>query len=474
MAEMDTSFYPRPQSLSDLMNTVTGVQQFMGRRAAGDIFKQNIDPNTGQLDFQGAMRAIRSNPSIGITAPEAIEAAQGQQARQQIMTKQASDVAQQYLSAALANPTTENITRAFIAASKATGGMMSPSQIERQFFPYGIPGGFKERQLALTNIAQMGVSPTTLTGAETGTPTATGRQTQQTGAVGPYRRQGYEPGEQQPPQQPPLSGAYPAGAAPPTGRFTPPPSAAAGGGRGGQVTGMPTAFEKTAGPIAEQETALHTNAAASVDTGAVLSNLNDISDTALSSPTADTEIKLGQLWQRVFPGKDMPWSSPDEIAKSEEFRKFTEQIAGAQASSMHATDAYLRNAYGANPSLTLSKLGRKGLIHVLQGNNDIPPVIQNEWMDYKNGLVDGNVHDVGEYRDWLYKFQQGVDPVTGRKDPAKRFDPRVFQYMRMTPDERAKFRAGMGKEGLRGGLFENKLSYAAQRGWIELPEGVPR
>lgn len=287
-------------------------------------------------------------------------------------------------------------------------------------------------------------NPTLTAGAETGTPNqATGAPTMQSSAAGVFRRGGMQP--------PSAEGTTPSAAGPATV------------GPGGQVVGMPTGFEKSASAGIEAVQGLH-NAADTVPAQqAMLDNMLALSDPAATGPTAEIEKKANQLWQRFVPNSGITLSAK-QLRATEEFDKIAEQVAGAQASAAHATDAYLRNAYGANPNIQMSKLGRTGVIHMLSGNLDAISQQRNEWMAYKNGQIDGRPHADNEYRDWVYKFNNGIDPVTNKRDPSARFDPRVFQFARMSPQERQDY-LGLLKEKP-GGEFEQHLNYAIKRGWI--------
>jgi hypothetical protein len=179
-----------------------------------------------------------------------------------------------------------------------------------------------------------------------------------------------------------------------------------------------------------------------------LSSLRDLSDEAATSPTAGTEKKLNELWQRFFPGSGATLTA-DQLASTEKYAKVAEQIAGQQATAMHATDAFLRNQYGANPNLELSRLGRKGITNVLLGNVDAQRTVTNEW---QKALRSGQWLDQ-DFHDWINQFNRG-------------FDPRVFQYARMDADERVKFRSLMSPSVQK--QFAGHLQDAMKRGWVDL------
>jgi hypothetical protein len=184
---------------------------------------------------------------------------------------------------------------------------------------------------------------------------------------------------------------------------------------------------------------------------ALLSNLNDLSNEAVSGPTSDFEKRANALALRLF-GKTVTLT-PQQLASSEEYGKISEQLAGQQAAAAHATDAYLRNAYSTNPGLYLSKIGRQGITHMLQGNVDSIVAKNNAWTSYANGEVDGRMHSPAEFANWNKNFNRD-------------FNPRVFQYARMTGDERAKFRSNMSI-GDQKKLAKQIQQYQAA-GWVDL------
>lgn len=185
---------------------------------------------------------------------------------------------------------------------------------------------------------------------------------------------------------------------------------------------------------------------------ALLENLNDLSAEAVSGPSSDWEKRANALIQRLIPGFKFTLT-PEQLGKSEEYGKISEQLAGQQATAAHATNAFLTNAYNTNPGLYLSKIGRQGITHMLQGNVDSIVAKNNAWDAYANGEVDGIRHSPAEFNTWNRKFN--LD-----------FNPRVFQYARMTPEERSGFRSALPK-GQQKKFFEQIQQYQ-KNGWIDL------
>lgn len=177
---------------------------------------------------------------------------------------------------------------------------------------------------------------------------------------------------------------------------------------------------------------------------ALLDNLDQLSKEAVSGPSADWEKRANALVQRLFPGAKFTLT-PEQLANSEEYGKISEQLAGQQATAAHATNAFLTNAYNTNPGLYLSKIGRQGITHMLQGNLDSIVAKNNAW------IASGK--SPSEFAAW-------------NKDFNKDFNPRVFQYARMTPEERAKFRSTL--PGNQQQKFFNQIQDYQRKGWIDL------
>src|SRR5574337_563938 len=97
----------------------------------------------------------------------------------------------------------------------------------------------------------------------------------------------------------------------------------------------------------------------------ILQELSTISDEAATGPTAVPEERLNQLFQRLFPGSKGTLSA-DQLSATEKYAKLANQIV-QQSPAFGHSDAFLNNAYGANPNIQLSKLGRQGITHRLMG-----------------------------------------------------------------------------------------------------------
>ncbi len=436
-------------SLGDLINVARGAQQLGSEQALGGIVQKNTDPETGDLNFSGASKDSAAGPQFG--AAERLHKMIELQSAQQAKNRDAADYLQTKIGAAITNPTEANINSAFMLAHKVMGPSASYTAL-RQAYDALPTAAAKKSFLADMNNQMQGIGgtiPAIPTISEKGrpiltTPAAAAREA--AGAPGSET----VPGRQ--PQQPAAATA---------------PTAPRGSMVAGPEAGSVEAQSIGAKGAAEAVNSLHAAADNVPNTRALLDNLQALSSHAGTGPTTDLEQKLNSAYLRAFPGENGPTMSAKDLAATEKFGKYAEQIAGQQAGQVHATDSFLSNAYKSNPSLLMSKIGREGVIKVLNGNNDAIEAQRGAWLDYKNGLTDGREHTEKEYRDWLHKFNRGYDFRTGKPDAGAQFDPRVFQYARLSPEERVEFRREMiPKDQMK--TFAAKLGKATERGWINL------
>src|ERR1035437_7285335 len=222
----------------------------------------------------------------------------------------------------------------------------------------------------------------------------------------------------------------------------------------GLQTGVPTGFTDVAtGPAGA---AGISNMAAMANDApnqrSLLENLNSLGNEAVSGPSSDFEKRANALAQRLFPGKGVTLST-QQLANSEEYGKISEQLAGQQATAAHSTNAFLTNAYNTNPSLYLSKVGRQGITHMLQGNLDSVVAKNDAWDSYANGESDGQMHSPAEFTTWNRQFNAN-------------FNPRAFQYARMTPEERSNFRSTIPANQQQ--KFFNQIQDYQSKGWIDI------
>lgn len=206
--------------------------------------------------------------------------------------------------------------------------------------------------------------------------------------------------------------------------------------------------------------------AASTSTGTAMAGLantlveqaNNVPDrmAALENLEADAEeFTTGPQSERIkeivatinqFFGTDF---KSEELAAQDRFNKVASTLALNQASLMNATDQTTRVAMGANPNVTMTNLGIKGVIAMLKGNEDAIALKARMWQE--SGLP-GN-----KFGKWSADFN-------------KNFDPRVFQSVYLSQDERTKMVKGMSKEQRE--KFKQRYNAAVKAGWIPRPLSI--
>ncbi len=194
----------------------------------------------------------------------------------------------------------------------------------------------------------------------------------------------------------------------------------------------------------------------------MLETLGDLSDQATTGPTSGAEQGINELAQRFgFKGITL---TPGQLGATEEYGKIAATLQQQMATSGfgglvggHATDAFLQNSHSAMPNLDLSKLGRQGITHWLLGNNDAMQTMAGEWAKW----IAQHPNMEGEFQHWMYnQLPSGM----GQGFDINRFDPRVFQYERMTPEEKASFEGMIKGKGEMARFAKNVKAYE-QKGW---------
>jgi hypothetical protein len=192
------------------------------------------------------------------------------------------------------------------------------------------------------------------------------------------------------------------------------------------------------------------------ETRSGLQQLSDLSEEAAAGAGA----KFSQNWSKLMNQwglTELAKQTPQQVAAGEQFEKIRSRIVSQmQEGDRGHTNAWLGNYEAGNPSLVMSRMGRGGVIHWLQGLNDAENLINRQWgeFDAKHPGYQGQF-----YR-WL-QSPQGMNIGT--------FDQRVFQYQRMTPSERKEFRGAMPSE-VRS-LFEQHYNDYNAKGWIDAAQG---
>lgn len=186
---------------------------------------------------------------------------------------------------------------------------------------------------------------------------------------------------------------------------------------------------------------------------AALSNLSGLLDQFTSGPgmTDWNKVKTGVNANLPLPaGWEM--FNPKNIASQEEFRKQAVQLAQQQFAAIGGTgtDEKFGSAVQTSPSEELSKMGNKGIIALLRGNEDALSIKAKEWQKWR---------EAGNGPETLPAFNNAFN---------KSYDPRTFQFKHMKPDDRAAMVKSMSKEDRAS--FARNLKAAQQQGWVN-PNG---
>jgi hypothetical protein len=170
----------------------------------------------------------------------------------------------------------------------------------------------------------------------------------------------------------------------------------------------------------------------------------------LGGPTFETEKKLNQLASRL--GGFGITMTPEQLKAGESFDKIANQISLNQSQSFHGSDAGLHTVVGANPSTSMSKFGREGVIDMLHGNQDAIDVTRKAWLAARaNGAKPGDYD--------LFAERMGQE-----------IDPRVFQFNRLNRDNQQKFLSQMDPGDLKD--FEDKFKNAVSKKWVKPLKGA--
>lgn len=140
----------------------------------------------------------------------------------------------------------------------------------------------------------------------------------------------------------------------------------------------------------------------------------------------------------------------ERVAAQERFDKLANQIALAQAGALNITDARTETAMGANPNSRLSNLGIEGVIAMLKGTED---AIAAKDEAFQDAIDDGEI-EPEEYFRFSRKWNEN-------------YDPRVFQSVYLTQEQKLKMLRGLSKAEL--AEFKRKYNFAVENGWIPDP-----
>ncbi len=497
MADIDTSSYPKFQQTSpldtvgkvmNLQNTMNQnrlfQQQFQTNKAVSDITKRAMRPD-GTLDMEQLRDEISKNPNAAYGLQEVFKGAQGLQRGQIDIDTSQLENTQKHLQALAGY--TGRLMKPGVTASDAIGtlsealtnGVIKPDQFAKAYADLPrIPGTDKIDESKLPVWAE---AETTKFMAEhdrltyynpqpqqVNTPQGTRfqRVPQAMGAT-PTDAGGFIPNVPGPTQQvwdeKTQQYRY-VGMQPNGGMGGPQPQGPAGGGMGGQppAQAAPNAFPPgtaAAPPLGAPEAAAG-DAGVSIKMGeeltrradqapnnkALLGNLSTALDQFTSGPGAD--------WKRV--GKAMVNANsplgnifdPKTIQSQEEFVKQAVQLAQSQFQQLGGTgaNAQLDSAMHTSPNESLSKMGNKGIIALLKGNEDAIQAKGRAWSDY---AAAGGLKN---YRQFSTEFN-------------KNYDPRVFQAQYLSDADKKKMLSSMSQKDIN--TLVHSANYARQHGWIQ-------
>jgi len=230
------------------------------------------------------------------------------------------------------------------------------------------------------------------------------------------------------------SGRYP-GAAQPAQQG---PQDFSGGGASTQPQQQPGSFQT--GPAAGQVQAQVAQAAASAqglnalmqaaanhnDRLGVLANMEGDLEQFNSGPGYE-RLRRAQSLLNNYAGTS--WNEGG-IEASQSFNKFAAQLVQAQSAALGVgTDAKLASAEHANPNSALQTGTNRQMLHVLMGNEDAINAKAQAWSQAQKQGVPAS-----QFQQWNQQFSQT-------------FDPRAYQMLRMSPEERAKMLKAMKSSG---------------------------
>lgn len=210
----------------------------------------------------------------------------------------------------------------------------------------------------------------------------------------------------------------------------------------GVVTGLGPAQQAaqstTGGNSANAFNEITNQGVAARSQGAVLDNMLADTSQFTAGPGADAIQKLREVGGRLGLPVDTTATSA-----SESFNKLASQLANAQGAG---SDARLAVNQSANPHSSLSPGGVDLILRQLRGNAD--------YLQARQTLAAG-------YPD--KSDQAGFEAKVGAN-----LDPRVFQYSRMTPQQKATYLSGLQDKN----QFKQAYGWAANNGLIGAPNAA--
>lgn len=478
---VDTSSYgnaPKPISPLETLSGVAGLQntlnqnklfqqQFQTNQAVSNIYKQAIKPD-GTIDQEKLTGLLASDPNASYGLPQAYQGSQEAQQRNISINTSQLQNAQQHLQAIQgylgplmkpgANPTSSDVVGALSHATSV--GIASPQEAAQVFStlprtPDGrideaqVPAWVQNQQLSVMSAQErlnaMAPAPTMVNNGQQQIPVRLPQ-------IGPPSIAGQGIQNQLPPSTPVFNsqtnqqgylGPTGGGGAPPQAGGA--PRAVPGGGMipSGPPLGAGAAADVDAQASAHQGVTLQTRADQAPNSKAILGNLQSELGDFTSGPATDSVAKLEKLVNANL-GLNV---NVDGLSAREKFNKLSAMLAQSQFQSLGGTgtDKQLGSTELTSPNSELSKLGNKGIIAMLKGNEDAITAKNQAWQAYKqqNGPQ--------SYSKFSTEFN-------------KSYDPRVFQSQYLDDAGKAKLLSGMTKG--EQAQFRTAYNLAAANRWI--------
>jgi hypothetical protein len=416
-----TSLYPQPPQgggaltpsgaldlLSGVIRNTTQMKELNARNAIGQAYQKSIQPD-GTFDQPGFNAMIRDNPDAAWMAGEALPHALDIARSQTGNMLQQNQAVMSLFGSLPPNASDEQIRNTLATASRIFKGQNSAVLT-------AIGGDLlskrgQSRASAIADLTAQARGPEAGAAQVTTTP-GPGGAPQTTSSAAQLRAQ--QTG----------IGATPVGQAP--GEAELQTSSAAG-----------AANLEATGPKTNQ---IHAD----------LENLRQLNkDIPLQGPTAEWEKKLNQVGARLGLPVTM---TRDQLAKSEEFDKISNQLSLNQSTLFHGSDAGLHTVVAANPNLGMSRYGREGVIDMLQGNQDAIDRTRQSWFNARRAGAPAN-----SYNDFINQSSKAIDP-------------RIFQFNRMSAENQKKFAQDMDPADV--DEFKRKYRKALDNGWVKPPKSA--
>jgi hypothetical protein len=185
------------------------------------------------------------------------------------------------------------------------------------------------------------------------------------------------------------------------------------------------------------------------DNKAVLGNLEAELGNFKSGPGTESIAHMVKFANANIPG--FSWN-PEGLSSREQFNKLAGMLAQSQFQALGGTgtDAKLDATTLTSPNSELSRLGNKGIIAMLKGNEDAISAKNQAWQAWQG---QNGPQSYGQFS----------------ADFNKHYDPRVFQAQYLDGPDKQKILSGMTKNEQQ--QFRQSYNTAVAHGWIPDPRG---